>query len=49
MHVPLRMSIDVISFSAHADFNQMYGFIEALDPARVVLVRNEAVYMDCLR
>lgn len=45
----LRISVDAISFSAHADFNQMSGFIEALDPAHVVLIHNEAVYMDCLR
>lgn len=49
MQVPLRMSVDVISFSAHADFKQTSGFIEALDPAHVVLVHGEAVEMGRLR
>lgn len=43
------MSVDVISFSAHADFRQTSGFIEALDPAHVVLVHGEAVEMGRLR
>ncbi|CAL5219351.1 g1167 [Coccomyxa viridis] len=47
--VPLRMSVDVISFSAHADFRQTSGFIEALDPAHVILVHGEAVEMGRLR
>ena len=47
--VPLRMSVDVISFSAHADFRQTSGFVEALDPAHVVLVHGEAVEMGRLR
>jgi cleavage and polyadenylation specificity factor subunit 3 len=49
VQVPLRMSVDVISFSAHADFRQTSGFIEALDPAHVVLVHGEAVEMGRLR
>ena len=47
--MPLRMSVDVISFSAHADFKQTSGFVEALDPAHVVLVHGEAVEMGRLR
>ena len=43
------MSVDVISFSAHADFRQTSGFVEALDPAHVVLVHGEAVEMGRLR
>ena len=43
------MSVDVISFSAHADFKQTSGFVEALDPAHVVLVHGEAVEMGRLR
>ena len=34
--VPLRMSVDQISFSAHADYAQTEGFIKALQPAHVV-------------
>ena len=49
MQVPLRMSVDVISFSAHADFKQTSGFVEALDPAHVILVHGEAVEMGRLR
>ena len=49
MQVPLRMSVDVISFSAHADFRQTSGFVEALDPAHVILVHGEAVEMGRLR
>ena len=36
MQVPLRMSVDQISFSAHADYAQTEGFIKALQPAHVV-------------
>ena len=43
------MSVDVISFSAHADFRQTSGFVEALDPAHVILVHGEAVEMGRLR
>ena len=49
LQVPLRMSVDVISFSAHADFKQTSGFVEALDPAHVILVHGEAVEMGRLR
>ncbi len=38
VQVPLRMSVDQISFSAHADYAQTEGFIKALQPAHVVRV-----------
>lgn len=34
--VPLRMSVDYISFSAHSDFLQTSEFIDALLPPYVV-------------
>ncbi len=37
--VPLRMSVDAISFSAHADYAQTSQFLAALAPPHVVLVR----------
>lgn len=39
VQVPLRMSVDAISFSAHADYTQTSQFIAALAPPHVVLVR----------
>lgn len=39
VQVPLRMSVDQISFSAHADYAQTEGFIKALQPAHVVCWR----------
>ena len=47
--VPLRMSVEAISFSAHADFDQTSAFVEALDPPHVVLVHGEAGEMGRLR
>ncbi|KAK9801371.1 hypothetical protein WJX73_002407 [Symbiochloris irregularis] len=47
--VPLRMTVDAISFSAHADFDQTSQFIDALDPPHVVLVHGEATEMGRLR
>ena len=38
LQVPLRMSVDAISFSAHADYTQTSQFIAALAPPHVVLV-----------
>ncbi|KAI7859468.1 beta-lactamase-like protein [Circinella umbellata] len=40
--VPLRMSIDYISFSAHVDFTQNSKFIEEVKAPHVVLVHGEA-------
>lgn len=36
--IPLRMSIDAISFSAHADYPQTQSFLDALSPTNVCLV-----------
>ncbi|KAK9822187.1 hypothetical protein WJX81_008406 [Elliptochloris bilobata] len=47
--VPLRMSVDAISFSAHADYTQTSQFIAALAPPHVVLVHGEATEMGRLR
>ncbi|KAK9813025.1 hypothetical protein WJX72_007682 [[Myrmecia] bisecta] len=43
--VKLRMSVDAISFSAHADFPQTSEFIDLLKPPHVVLVHGEASEM----
>eukprot|EP00891_Asterochloris_glomerata_P003167 jgi/Astpho2/3167/fgenesh1_pm.00052_%23_3_t len=40
--VPLKMSVDAISFSAHADFPQTSEFLDLLKPPHVVLVHGEA-------
>ncbi|KAI9272785.1 beta-lactamase-like protein [Phascolomyces articulosus] len=40
--VPLRMSVDYISFSAHVDFTQNSKFIEEVKAPHVVLVHGEA-------
>eukprot|EP00834_Sanchytrium_tribonematis_P002755 NODE_92_length_21543_cov_0.719036.p3 type:complete len:320 gc:universal NODE_92_length_21543_cov_0.719036:14175-15134(+) len=40
--LPLRASIDYISFSAHVDFIQNKEFIEELNPSHVVLVHGES-------
>ncbi len=40
--VKLRMSVDAISFSAHADCTQTTEFIHLLNPPHVVLVHGEA-------
>ncbi len=39
--VPLRMGVHHISFSAHADFEQTSGFLDAVKPPHVVLVHGE--------
>lgn len=49
MQVPMRMTVDAISFSAHADFPQTAEFIDALAPAHVVLVHGEGGEMGRLR
>ena len=49
LQVALRMSVDAISFSAHADFPQTANFIDALAPPHVVLVHGEAGEMMRLR
>ncbi|KAL4445408.1 hypothetical protein ABPG77_011233 [Micractinium sp. CCAP 211/92] len=47
--VPLRMQVDAISFSAHADFPQTSEFLDALQPPHVVLVHGEATEMGRLK
>lgn len=47
--VPLRMQVDAISFSAHADFPQTSEFLDALQPPHVVLVHGEAGEMARLK
>lgn len=49
MKIPLRMSVDAISFSAHADFDQTSSFLDALQPQHVILVHGEATEMGRLR
>lgn len=39
--IPLRMSVDYISFSAHVDFTQNAEFIDILKPPHLVLVHGE--------
>lgn len=36
-----RCGVEAISFSAHADFDQTSGFLDALQPPDVVLVHGE--------
>jgi len=36
--IPMRMSVDAISFSAHADYPQTQSFLDALAPTHVCLV-----------
>ena len=49
MKIPLRMSVDAISFSAHADFDQTSHFLDVLRPQHVILVHGEATEMARLR
>lgn len=37
----VKMSVEYISFSAHADFDQTKDFIEKVKPGMVVLVHGE--------
>lgn len=45
----LKMSVDAISFSAHADFDQTSKFLDLLRPSNVVLVHGEGNEMARLR
>ena len=47
--VPIKCSVDAISFSAHADFPQTQAFVAELAPPHVVLVHGEAVEMGRLK
>ena len=45
LQVPLKMKVEVISFSAHADFDQTSSFLDSLRCPHVVLVHGEAKEM----
>jgi cleavage and polyadenylation specificity factor subunit 3 len=47
--VPIKCSVDAISFSAHADFPQTQAFVSELAPPHVVLVHGESVEMGRLK
>lgn len=47
--VPLKMSVEYISFSAHVDFGQNSDFIEMLRPSQLILVHGESGEMLRLR
>eukprot|EP00181_Compsopogon_caeruleus_P003961 CAMPEP_0184681636 /NCGR_PEP_ID=MMETSP0312-20130426/4616_1 /TAXON_ID=31354 /ORGANISM="Compsopogon coeruleus, Strain SAG 36.94" /LENGTH=865 /DNA_ID=CAMNT_0027132613 /DNA_START=62 /DNA_END=2661 /DNA_ORIENTATION=+ len=38
VEIPMRCSVDYITFSAHSDFKQTSDFLDALEPTNVVLV-----------
>eukprot|EP00873_Tetraselmis_striata_P009977 jgi/Tetstr1/430241/TSEL_020069.t1 len=46
---PLRMTVEAISFSAHADYPQTSGFMDELRPPHIVLVHGEATEMGRLK
>jgi len=45
----LKMSVDYISFSAHADYKQGSEFVRAMKPPHVILVHGEATEMGRLK
>ncbi|KAL8618913.1 Cleavage and polyadenylation specificity factor subunit 3 [Nucella lapillus] len=47
--LPLKCSVDYISFSAHADYQQTSEFLRALKPPHVILVHGEANEMARLK
>ena len=47
--LPLRMSVDAVSFSAHVDFIQNATFIDLLKPKYLVLVHGESNEMNRLK
>ena len=47
--LPIKMSVDYISFSAHADFVQTRDFIKTVDPTQVILVHGETHEADRMR
>ena len=46
---PLKMSVDYISFSAHADYRQISEFVRTLKPPEIVLVHGESNEMGRLK
>lgn len=49
MKVPLKMQVEYMSFSAHADYRQISGFVRAIKPPHIVLVHGEANEMARLK
>jgi cleavage and polyadenylation specificity factor subunit 3 len=49
LQLAVRCKIEVLSFSAHADYGQTSGFLEELQPPHVVLVHGERGEMMKLR
>ncbi|XP_022661755.1 cleavage and polyadenylation specificity factor 73-like isoform X2 [Varroa jacobsoni] len=47
--MPLKMTVDYISFSAHTDYQQTSEFIRALKPPNIVLVHGEQNEMSRLK
>lgn len=47
--LPIKMTVDYISFSAHADFVQTRDFIKTVDPTQVILVHGESHEADRMR
>jgi cleavage and polyadenylation specificity factor subunit 3 len=47
--LPMNLTVESVSFSAHADYKQTSGFIRALRPPHVVLVHGEANEMSRLK
>eukprot|EP01065_Artemidia_motanka_P035240 TRINITY_DN43148_c0_g1_i1.p1 TRINITY_DN43148_c0_g1~~TRINITY_DN43148_c0_g1_i1.p1 ORF type:complete len:724 (+),score=259.09 TRINITY_DN43148_c0_g1_i1:112-2283(+) len=47
--LPLRMSVDVVSFSAHSDYQQTREFVDTLGVKHVVLVHGDPMNMSRLR
>ena len=47
--LPLRMSVDYISFSAHVDYDQNAAFIKEVNPPHLVLVHGEEHEMNGLK
>jgi cleavage and polyadenylation specificity factor subunit 3 len=45
----MKMKVEVISFSAHADFEQTSGFLDVVQPPHVLLVHGELEGMKRLR
>jgi Cft2 family RNA processing exonuclease len=49
LQLAVSCKVEVLSFSAHADFGQTSGFLDALQPPHVVLVHGERGEMMKLR
>ena len=47
--LPMNLTVESVSFSAHADYKQTSGFLRKLKPPHVVLVHGEANEMSRLK